>query len=245
MRLRIGDFGLRIGNHGIAVLAGVALLLLPRGAGAQVGHAPETSPYHDLRAKQAASFIGGFLSGQRGTPGVSPFRGPVVGIRYDRQVGTAAEVLIGISGAHLDHYIVDATQPLATRTTGPVKGDLIFMETGFSLIVTGRKSWHGFVPYVGGMLGVAFETSLGTFNEFTFGTRGTVTPHVGLKWFPVQALAFKVEARDVIWRVKYPEPWFTPQSTDGEPVLESGRDKAAEWLHHPTLMISLGYTFAY
>ena len=142
MRLRIGDFGLRIGNHGIAVLAGVALLLLPRGAGAQIGHAPETSPYHDLRAKQAASFIGGFLSGQRGTPGVSPSRGPVVGIRYDRQVGAAAEVLIGISGARLDQYVIDATRDSATRTTGPINDYLIFMEAGFSLIYQTLSLWH-------------------------------------------------------------------------------------------------------
>ncbi|MSR07096.1 MAG: hypothetical protein EXR93_08540 [Gemmatimonadetes bacterium] len=233
---------LRIVNRGF--LAAVALFL-PHAAVAQIGHAPEKSPYHDMRAKQSASFIGGFMKGKGGVLKVAPFEGPVFGVRYDRQVGTAAEILIGISGARLDRYVVSSVQPVVSRTSGPTPDDLIFMETGVSLLVTGRKSWHGFVPYVGGMLGVAFETSLGTFNDFAFGTRGTVTPHIGLKWYPVQAIAFKIEARDVIWRVKYPDAWFVSQGTGIPPVLTLGTDRAAEWIHNPTFMISLGYTFSF
>ena len=243
MRMRNAECGMR--SAGATFLAVAALLLLPDSMLGQVGHAPEGSPYRDLRAKQAASVIGGFLRGGRGTPKASPSDGPVFGIRYDRQLGAAVEVLLGLSYARLDKYLVDATVPEASRLSGPVKDDLVFMEAGLSLLLTGRKSWRGFVPYVGGMLGVVFETDLGTFNEFSFGTRVVLTPHVGIKWFPVQALSFKVEARDVLWRVRYPDTWFSSQVSGIPPVLQTGTHKAAEWLHHPTGMISLGYTFTF
>lgn len=229
----------------MAALATLAILcVLPGGAAAQIGHAPEGSPYRDLRAKQAASLVGGFLRGQRGTARAGPSDGPVFGIRYDRQVGMAVEVLIGISVARLDKYIIDPTVAPDVRATGPIKDDLVFMETGLSLLLTGRKTWHGFVPYIGMMAGVVFETDLGIISDFNFGTRVAVTPHAGFKWYPVQALAFKVEMRDVIWRVKYPESWFSSQLTGIPPVL-TATDGGSEWLHHPTLVASLGYTFTF
>lgn len=246
MGRRNAERGSRNWKGRMAALAALAVLcVLPRSAAAQIGHAPEGSPYRDLRAKQAASFIGGFLRGQRGKPRAAPSDGPVVGVRYDRQIGSAVEVLIGISGARLDKYLIDPTVAPEFRATGPVKDDVVFMETGVSLLLTGRKTWRGFVPYIGGMVGVVFETGLGAISQFNFGTRVALTPHAGVKWYPVQALAFKVEARDVLWRVKYPEAWFSTQVAGIPPVLVTGTHKDSEWLHHPTLMVSLGYTFTF
>jgi len=160
-------------------------------------------------------------------------------------LGGAAEVLLGLGYARLDKYLVDPTVPEASRLIGPFEDNVVFMEVGASLLLTGRKSWHGLVPYVGAMGGVVFETDLGTPSALTFGTRVSLAPHIGLKWYPVQAIAFKVEARDIIWRIKYPEVWFVSQAPGILPVLRTDVDKPAEWLHHPTLMVSLGYTFTF
>lgn len=222
----------------------VTLLSVPAAAAAQVGHDPGGSPYRDLRAKQAASAIGGFIRGQRGKAGAAPFEGPLVGVRYDRQVGAAAEVLIGLSFARLDKFVIDPTLPPESRAAGPFTDNVVFMEAGSSLVLTGRKTWRGFAPYVGAMIGVAFETDLADLSGFSFGTRVALTPHAGIKWYPVQALAFKVEARDVIWRVRYPDSWFSAQGT-APPILSIATDKATEWLHHPTILVSLGYTFTF
>jgi hypothetical protein len=245
MGLRMADGGWRMAKGRAALFAVVLLLMRPSATWAQVGHAPEGSPYRDLRAKQAASVIGGFLRGGRGAAQASPSNGPIFGVRYDRQVGGPVEILLGLSYARLDKYLVDATAPVASRLVGPVRDDLVLMEAGLSLVLTGRKSWRGFVPYVGGMVGVVFETDLATFNDFTFGTRAVLTPHAGLKWYPVQALAFKVEARDIIWRVRYPDSWFNAQVVGIPPVLPAATQEAFQWLHHPTVMISLGYTFTF
>src|SRR5437660_1509826 len=95
------------------LFAGVALCVLPRFASAQVGHPPERSPYFDLRAKQAASLIGGFIAGSRGKAGVGPANGPVIGFRYDHAVGAPIDIILGLYGARLQRYVVNPNLSVA------------------------------------------------------------------------------------------------------------------------------------
>ncbi|MBI4502679.1 MAG: hypothetical protein HY700_16150 [Gemmatimonadetes bacterium] len=214
-------------------------------AAAQSGHPPETSPYRDLVAKQTAQVIGGYIGGSRGAANVGPADGPLAGIRYDHAVGTPADIQIGLSVAHLKRYVVDPSRAPDARTTGPINQDLIMMEAGLSLVLMGRKTWHGFSPYVGGGLGVAFETGLGAETSlYAFGTKAILVPHVGLKWYPVQAFAIKLEARDYLWKLSYPTTFFTPPAPNVPAVL-SGSAAASEWTMHPALLLSVGYTFAF
>jgi hypothetical protein len=229
-------------NRVFLVAAG---LLAPAEVMAQVGHAPERSPYRDLRAKQAASFFGGYLGGSRGAVSVGPAGGPLVGIRYDHIIGTPFDIHLGLSYAHLKRFVVDPTRPVATRTTGPVFQDLVMMETGMSLVVMGRKTWRGFSPFVGGTMGIAFETGLSTeASGYRFGTKFMFNPHIGLKWFPVQAFSLKIEGRDYVWRLSYPDQYAVTVVTGLPPVLPAGT-RLTEWTHHPTLLVSVGYTFTF
>ena len=247
MRWRIADCGLRVRNGSVVVGAALALLLLPQGAAAQVGHAPESSPYRELRAKQAASVIVGQVLGSRGVANVGPSDGQLVGIRYDRQVGTAVDILVGLSYGQFQRFRVDPTLPLATRMSGPDPEGIAMMEAGLSLVLTGRKSWRGLVSYVGGGLGVAFDTQLDTdASGYTFGTKGLLAPHVGLKWYPVQAFSVKVEGRGTLWRLTYPTQFFqAPVGYTVPPILRAATDPSAEWTVHPTLILSAGYTFTF
>jgi hypothetical protein len=209
-----------------------------------VGHPPERSPYKNLRAKQAAQFVTGYLFGDRGEAGIGPADGPIFGIRYDRAVGTPLDIQLGLSYGHLTRNSVDPTKPVATRLLGRTTQDLVMMEAGMSLVVTGRKTWRGFAPYVGGTIGVAFETDIGSdITGYQFGTKALFTPHLGLKWYPIQAFAIKFEARDYIWRLSYPETYIVSYQTGIPPVLPSG--KTTEWTHHPALLFSVGYTFTF
>jgi hypothetical protein len=159
-------------------------------------------------------------------------------------VGTAADIQIGLGYAHLQRYFVDPSKPTVSRTTGPIYQDVAIMESGMSLVVMGRKTWHGFSPYLGGTLGVAFETGLSAeASGYQFGTKVLLTPHLGFKWFPLQALAFKVEGRDYVWKLSYPVSYALSQGTGLDPVLSTS--KLSDWTHHPTLLVSLGYTFTF
>ncbi len=214
---------------------------------AQVGRPPEKSPYSDLRATQAASIIGGYLSGNGGKVGADPADGPLIGVRYDRQIGTPVDIYLGITGARLKRFVLDPNLPPEVRRSGPVDHDLIMMEAGVSLIITGRKTWRGFVPYLGGGLGVAFSAGLGTDapSGFNFGTKVLLAPHIGFKWYPVQAIAFKVEGRNIMWRLKYPDSFLLSPigAPNIPPIINPLTESASEWTHHPTLLVSLGYTF--
>jgi hypothetical protein len=118
------------------------------------------------------------------------------------------------------------------------------MEAGISLVLMGRKTWHGFSPYLGGTLGVVFETGLATEpSGYQFATKVMPTPHLGFKWFPVQAFAVKVEGRDYIWKLNYPVSYAISQGPGLEPVLAV--PVSNEWTHHPTLLLSVGYTFTF
>lgn len=214
-------------------------------AAAQAGHAPEKSPYIDLLAKQSASLIAGYLSGTRGKANVGPSHGPLAAVRYDHIIGTPMDIYVQLGFAHLNRFVVDPSKPPETRTTGPVKQDLIMMETGLSLVLMGRKTWHGFSPYVGGGLGVAFETGLSAEPSlYEFSTKGVLIPYAGLKWFPVQALAIKVEGRDYFWKLSYPTSFYVPPAVGVPPVL-TAVIPAREWTMHPTILASIGYTFQF
>ena len=92
---------------------------------------------------------------------MGPSDGTIFGVRYDRSIGTPIDIELGISVARLNRYKVDPTRPVDTRTTGPIKQDLAMMQAGISLVLMGRKTWHGLSPYMGASVGVAFETGLG------------------------------------------------------------------------------------
>lgn len=234
------------------VLPLAAALLAAVPAAAQVGHVPERSPYRDLRATQAASAFGGYISGSGGRVGVDPSDGPVVGIRYDRNVAAPLDLFLALSGARLQRLVLDPSAPVSARVSGPVNHELILLEGGMSLVLTGRKTWHGLVPYLGGAFGVTFaagtRTATDILSGFNFGTRLLLAPHVGVKWYPVQALVFKVEGRSYHWRLRYPDSYFFPPlgAPGIPPILDpSVVTKDTEWTHHPAVFLSLGYTFTF
>ena len=230
----------RLQSLGVIVL----FALVPGRAMAQVGHRPETSPYRELVARQAASVVGGYLTGDRGVANVGPSGGFVFGVRYDRSIGAPVDLQVGLSAARLNRYRVDPNRPVATRTTGPISQDLAFMEAGISLILMGRKTWHGFSPFLGTTVGVGFETGLGTDpSGYQFGTKVLLAPHIGFKWYPVQAFAVKIEARTYLWRLSYPTTFGLSPGGTITTVLPAG-STFNEWTAHPALLVSLGYTFA-
>jgi hypothetical protein len=226
-------------------LLGSLLALSPIVASAQVGHAPESSPYRELLAKQAASAVFGFLWGSRGIVNVGPSEGPIAGIRYDHIIGAPADVQVGLAFGHFQRYQIDPAKPVNTRTSGPINQDLVIMDTGISLVMMGRKTWHGFSPFVGGTVGVAFETGLGGSDVYQFGTKATLAPHLGFKWYPAQALTFKVEGRTYFWRLSYPPAYQTVPGGLGVPTVLPTGASANEWTAHPAVMVSIGYTFAH
>ena len=226
----------------IATIAG----LMPAIAEAQVGHDPGHSPYRDLRSKQVLSAMVGYVTGSQGVVGVGPSNGPIFSARYDRAVGGPVNIFLGLSFANTKAYVIDPGLPVATRRTGPEDQSLVIMDAGLNLLLTGRKTWHGFIPYGGVGFGVVFQTGLASdLSGYSFGTKAHLGPQIGLRWYPVQAISLRIEVRDMLWRLKYPNQFFSPPilAPALPTVLRPGVDPDAQWTHHPIFSFGVGWTF--
>src|SRR3954464_4973323 len=127
-----------------AILVFAALAVIVRGAAAQVGHSPQSSPYRDIRKGHTFTAIGGYFGGDGGTVGIGPHDGPLYGARYDIRTGGTLQLGFGVTYGDLQRFIVNPYVPEAERRTGPVKQSVTFAEVALQFNITGGKSWHRF-----------------------------------------------------------------------------------------------------
>jgi hypothetical protein len=233
-------------NHVARGLLAAACVMLPAGAAplqgqAQVGHDPEHSPYHDLRATHQLTLSGGYLAGSGGRVGVGPRQGPLFGLRYSLSLG-AMELRLGVHDGNLQRKIMDPTAPPDKQVADTVRQQVLIADGGFSLRLTGAKTWHGFMPYLGATAGIAAGTAVLEDNSgFTFSKRFTFGPHLGVRYYGGGSLGIWVEGWDPMWRLVYPLSFFQP-STGVTPLLVTGTDPGKEWVHNPTLMVGFSLT---
>src|SRR5437879_8347183 len=115
------------------------------GVAAQVGHEPAHSPYHDVRGGGVLVFTFGYLGGSRGGVGVGPSDGKTGGIRYEVPFG-AVGASLGLVYARMNRFVVDPFKDTTSRKSGPSTNDVVLLDAGLQLILTGRKTWRGFAP---------------------------------------------------------------------------------------------------
>lgn len=216
----------------------------PVAAFGQVGRSPQSSPYRDLSATKVLALAVGVLGGSAGSAGVGPTDGPFVGARFDLHAGGPVDVWFGLGVASLDRLVIDPTVAADDRILETTSQSVVLLDVGLALLLTGEKTWHGFVPYVGVSLGLALGGSVDadTLSGFRFNTHFQVGPQLGVRWYPTDRLMFRVEGRDILWQLKYPGVFFPPASAPTSPsVLDPAIMNDTEWTHHPMLTLTLGY----
>ena len=212
------------------------------GSAAQVGHDPSHSPYRDIRRGGVGVITFGYLGGSRGGPGVGLSDGPTGGLRYEVAFGNAIGASLGVAYARTTRFVVDPTKDSLSRRTGPFDNDVVLADVGLQLALTGRKTWHGFAPYVGGALGVALGGgSPPEPNGYEFGSKLIVAPEAGLRWYPARRVSVRSDFRLVFWRLKYPLDYKQPASDNSRVLPLDAR--LTEWTAHPWITIGLGWTF--
>ena len=228
------------------VMGGVVLLSVNptiRPSAAQVGHEPSHSPYHDIRRGGVGVITFGYLGGSRGGPGVGISDGPTGGLRYEVAFGNALGASLGIAYAQTTRFVVDPTKDSLSRRSGSFDTDVVLADVALQLALTGRKTWHGFAPYVGGAFGVALGGgSPPDPSGYDFGTKLTVAPGAGLRWYPARRVSVRTDFRLVLWRLNYPLGYKQPSTIDGSRVLPLDAP-LTEWTAHPWITIGLGWTF--
>src|SRR6185369_16680575 len=116
-------------------------LVCPMTAVAQVGHPPQSRPYHDIHKGSSITFIGGYFMGNGGRAGVGPRDGYTFGARFDFHAARPLEFGLGVEYGALQRNIVDPTQPPGERVSGPVDQNVTFIEGLVTFNITGGKTW--------------------------------------------------------------------------------------------------------
>lgn len=221
--------------------AGLSFLLAAQAAG-QVGNPPGQSPFRDIIRSQTVSATVGYLTGSRGKAGVGPSDGLVLGARYELRLGGPTDLHFSLSWAGTDRLIVDPTQPEDEQTTGPVSQSLVMLDAGFLFLLTGEKTWRGLAPYLSVALGIAFGSATPQDTSgYEFGTRFTLQPGAGIRYYLGRSWYLRVEARDVLWQLRYPLSFFESQP-GVPPVLPLGAGET-EWTHHLWIGGAVGFAF--
>jgi hypothetical protein len=225
-------------------LAPVLALLLAAGpALGQVGHDPAHSPYRDVRRGAGFQLIGGYLAGDRGRVAVGLAEIQTVLGRYELALGAPTRLALELGYGQGNRFVLDPREDSTSRRTGPVDDDVFFVSAALQLMLTGRKTWRGFAPYVGGAAGLALGAGEPEDpGGYDFGTKFTVAPFVGLRWYPAARLHVSGEARLQFWKLSYPTSYQVP-GPDGSVILPPLEDALTEWVSGPWYRVGLGWTF--
>ena len=220
------------------------LFLCTAQASAQVGHAPEHSPYRDLRYRNSWTAILGHFGGDGGKLGIGPHNGSSYGLRFDRRMSGFAQIEVMATYSTLERLIVDADDSVATRVKGPASQSVVMAEVGLQFNLTGPKTWHGLAPYLGGGVGLAIasKTPQDT-SGFNFGSKLFVSPNVGVRLFLTDRFSLRFEARWHLWKLKYPAAYELEPADEagGTPVITDG--KLSQWAKGGWYIVGLVFSF--
>ena len=239
----------RFGGSLIRCAAGFAVFLAVYPANrltAQVGHDPAHSPYRDIQRGVGPVFFAGHLSGDRGRADAGPSNALGIGARYELPLGRATLAQFTVAYLKGDRFIVNSalSDTAQGRRTGPVDTDILFTEFALQLRLTGGKTWHGFAPYVGGGIGLAFDArSPGdtTDSGYQFGTKLTFSGATGVRWHATRKVTVQLDGRAVFWRLRYPLS-FHQLGPDGARVISIDHP-LTEWTTHPWVSLGIGWIF--
>jgi hypothetical protein len=191
-----------------------------------------------MRSKYLFSITGAYSWGSGGKVSAGPADGPILGTRFDLHLAGPGSIQAGVNWGSLNKILIDPNAEEGSRSIGPVRQSVYMLDAGLILTLTGQKTWHGFAPYFGASLGLAFAGTVegDTLSTFDFGTRFIFGPQLGLRWHPVPRVFLRLEGRDMLWKLSYPEEFFDGDS----PVLDPLLNKNTDWTHNPMLLVSVG-----
>jgi hypothetical protein len=202
------------------------------------------TPYRFFEEKQAAGLTVGYISTDKGSLGLGPESGIAFGGRYHIRLSgpffVEAEALyFPTTRAVLDTAVVDS----AFRNVGEANTALAFLNASLRFQITGQRTWNGILPFalLGAGIGIeakdddeADEVIPGE-ARFDFGTTFAGQLGAGIEIFPAERLAIRIDARNMLWKLK------TPQ---GLLDADLGRTVATEeWTNNLTATVGISIHF--
>jgi hypothetical protein len=231
----------------------LTLMVLAGPLAAQVGHAPNSSPYRDIPYGRSLSLVVGDVGGNGGSIGVGPHNGQSYGVRFDIRVGAPVQLGVTVARADLERLVVSASDSVANRVDGPVKQGVTMVELALQINLTGKKSWNRLAPFLGGSAGymdaAGLPASVKDSSGYRTGGKLYFAPAVGLRIYLSKSLNLRLEGRQLYWKLKYPiaynlDPAAQPS---GDPTTHVNSvlpgNKREEWSGARELRAGLSYSF--
>jgi len=197
----------------------------PASAQVDVGYPPPASPFRDLEFRQEATAFGGYYLAGKDPAGAAPKSGPMIGIRYEVTIGGPAQIVFRLARVNSERNVINPLEPRATRSLGVQSWPIYLTDAGFSLNLTGQRSWHGVVPVV--YTGVGLASDLDKKDEkdpFNLGTTFAFSFAGGLRFVPGGRFQVRADAGTWLYQLKYPAEYYATTS-DNTTVLPANQAK--------------------
>jgi len=227
----------------------IATLLCAARGQAQVGHPPESTPYRDILYGSSLTPFVGHIGGNGGKLGIGPHDGWTYGGRFDYRLSNVISVGLSFESGTMDRLIVDADDPVASRVKGPVSQQLSMLEAALQMNITGKKTWHGLAPFVGGTIGLAWAPATrADTSGYKFGSHVVLAPNLGFRFFAGQRLHVRADVRQVFWHLKYPssyllEPADDPPASGAPSNAVLAGQKLDQWTGGTEFRLGVGFSF--
>lgn len=223
----------------------VGATLLAPSLEAQVGRPPGESPYRTVLYPMSFTVNGGVILGGRGKVQVGPSAARTLGGRGEIRLSGLVSAAFSFTYADAERFIQDPSQPVDTRKSGPVSQTVIMADAGLVFNLTGQKTWNRIAPYIGlGLGGTWANNTPEEVTPYDFGFKFAFHPAIGARVYASERVFLRLEARDLIWRLKYPAAFQAPPTEfpDLPSVLPEGSGNT-QWVHHWFLTVGLGWSF--
>lgn len=208
--------------------------------GVDVGYPPTQSPFRDLEYKHEATVFGGYYLAAKDKAGVAPRSGVMEGIRYELTVGGPVQFVFKLARVNSERRVIDPLQPVAERELGVQSWPLYLTDLGFSLNLTGHRSWHGVVPVLNSGIGLATDLDKQDENDpFNVGTTFAFSFGAGLRIVPGGRFQARADAGTYMYQYKYPDTYYAT-TADNTTVLENSQAKNF-WKKNLALTIGASY----
>lgn len=209
----------------LGVLAATALVSRLAEAQGPVGHEPRKSPYRDLEFRQELTFFGGQYNAAADPARVAPRDGGMLGAHYEIRLGGPAYFTARVAGVLSDRQVLDPRAQLVNRVVDPSKfSPFLLTDIGFSLNLTGFKSYRRVVPFLGLGTGIGSGFASPDTGGYRFGFPFLLVARPGLKIGAGGRWHTRIEATNYFYRVRYPELYFVKTGAD-DPVLPPGSER--------------------
>ena len=223
------------------IISAIALVSFASGAGAQVGHLPQNSPYRDLDTSQEFTLFGGKYAAGKDPIGVAPQDGSMFGARYLVHVGGPAFLMARWSHVNSDRLAIDPTKTGTARQLGKKSVSMNLYDVDLALSLTGQKSFHHIVPVVTFGGGVASCGCTVANDPYTFGTPFAFTYGAGLRWIPGGRFQLTADWNHYLYQLKYPTAYYLAP-TGGTPAVSSSQARSF-WKGNRALTIGASLLF--